>query len=57
MSVEELIVEINIMKQIKHPNIVALFGCNTICEPKLIVMEFAQFGDLENYLKMKFEQV
>ena len=58
ISSEELKSEIDIMKCIgHHPNIIALFGCNTIFEPNFIVMELAQFGDLDKYLQAKLQKV
>ena len=45
------------MKLIDHPNIIALLGCNTIMKPNYIVIEYAEFGDLENYLQKKLEEV
>ena len=54
---EELKLEMEIMKLVDHPHIIALFGCNTIFEPKSMVMEYAQFGDLHDYLLTKLEKV
>ena len=54
---EELKAEIGIMKLVGHPNVIAFFGCNTIFMPYLIVLEYAQFGDLENYLVKKISMV
>ena len=58
ISSDELKLEIDIMKSIDHhPNIIALFGCNTLYAPSFILMELAQFGDLDKYLKAKLEKV
>ena len=58
MRSEELRSEIEIMKLIgHHPSIIALFGCNTVFAPNSIVMELAQFGDLDKYLQDKFNKV
>ena len=45
------------MKLLDHQNVIAFFGCNTIFMPTLIVLEYAQFGDLEKYLVNKIGMV
>ena len=45
------------MKLLAHPNIIALFGCNTVIQPNFIVMEFAEYGDLNKYLEGKIQAV
>ena len=58
ISSDELKLEIDIMKYIgHHPNIIALFGCNTTFKPHMIVMELAEFNDLDRYLQEKIEKV
>ena len=55
---DDLKLEIDIMKSIgQQSNIIAMFGCNTISKPNYIVMELAQYGDLDRYLQKKLEKV
>ncbi|XP_033096730.1 fibroblast growth factor receptor 1-like [Anneissia japonica] len=43
--------ELELMKTFdKHPNIIDLIGCCTIDDPIYIVLEFAPFGNLRDYL-------
>ena len=43
--------EAAILAQFTHPNVVHLVGVVTIGEPMLIVMEFMEFGSLQDYLQ------
>lgn len=45
--------EAELMKQLKHPNIIELFGVCTRVKPLCIVTEFMNVGNLETYLKSK----
>ena len=45
-----LLQEAAIMGQFCHPNIVQLIGLTTLTEPPMIIMEFMDNGDLDNYL-------
>lgn len=48
--------EINIMKTLKHPNIVEILG--VLRDPEiLLVMEFVQHGSLQSYLKINKESL
>ena len=54
----ELIQEAEIMKKINSNHyVVSLFGCNTLQEPYYILLEYAQYGDLKEYLIDKRENV
>jgi epidermal growth factor receptor len=49
---QEFFAEMNLMKEIgKHKNVVSLVGVVTIDQPLLLVVEFAEYGDLKNYLR------
>ncbi|WAR20015.1 FGFR2-like protein, partial [Mya arenaria] len=49
---EDLLAEISLMKRIgSHPNIVSMIGACTMTEPICLVMEYAPYGNLQNFLK------
>ena len=48
---EEFLREMDIMKQINHPNIVNLLGVCTQELPLLIIIEFMHKGNLLDYLR------
>ena len=46
------------MKQIGyHRNVLNLLACCTLTTPMFLVVEFAKYGDLLNYLRQRREQV
>ena len=46
--------EMKLMKEIgHHDNVVSLVGVCTLEEPSLLVVEYADFGDLKNFLRTK----
>ena len=47
--------EINILKRLRHPNIVELFEVKAVAECIFIVMEYCVLGDLSDYLKSQPE--
>ena len=57
-QMQEFLEEIQIMKQIGyHLNILNLLACCTMTSPMFLVVEFANNGDLLNYLRKRREQV
>jgi len=57
-QMHDFLEEIQLMKQIGyHMNIVNLLACCTITNPRFLVVEFAENGDLLNYLRKRREQV
>ncbi|KAL9957968.1 hypothetical protein ACROYT_G034928 [Oculina patagonica] len=55
---QEFLEEIELMKQIGyHRNILNLMACCTITTPMFLVVEFAKYGDLLQYLRKRREQV
>ena len=55
---QEFLAEIRLMKVLgRHPNIVNLLGCCTTGTPKFLVVEYAPYGDLLNYLRRRREHV
>jgi len=48
----DLVSEMEIMKMIgKHPNIINLLGCCTQNGPLYVIMEFALYGNLRDFLR------
>ena len=46
--------EMKLMKQIgRHDNVVSLVGVCTLADPALLVVEYADLGDLKGYLRNK----
>ena len=57
-QIQEFLEEIQLMKQIGyHRNILNLLACCTITNPMFVVVEFAKYGDLLQYLRKRREQV
>ena len=55
---QEFLEEIELMKQIGyHRNILNLLACCTVTVPMFLVVEFAEYGDLRQYLRQRREQV
>ena len=55
---QEFLEEIQLMKQIGyHRNILNLMACCTMATPMFLVVEFAKYGDLLQYLRKRREQV
>ncbi|KAF2099137.1 Pkinase-domain-containing protein [Rhizodiscina lignyota] len=48
---ENLYAEINILKSLQHPHIVALIDCQETDQHMHIVMEFCEMGDLSQFIK------
>ncbi|CAH3159135.1 unnamed protein product [Porites evermanni] len=48
----DLLSEMSLLKQLDpHPHVIRLYGCVTTEERPLVVVEYAQFGDLLGYLR------
>ncbi|EZA58280.1 hypothetical protein DMN91_006513 [Ooceraea biroi] len=54
-NVKDLEREIDIMKNLKHPNIVEVLGVTTASDGDCLVMEFIKHGSLQSYLKINRE--
>ena len=48
---EDFLREASIMKEVRHPNLVTLYGVCTVGEPVLIVTEYMCNGSLLDYLQ------
>ncbi|CAH3159794.1 unnamed protein product [Porites lobata] len=54
---QDFLGEIELMKQIGyHRNVLNLLACCTLTTPMFLVVEFAKYGDLLNYLRQRREQ-
>ena len=51
MKVEDFLREANLMKKLKHKNLVQLIGVCTREAPLCIIMEFMEEGNLLDYLR------
>eukprot|EP00051_Salpingoeca_urceolata_P024587 m.433669 g.433669 ORF g.433669 m.433669 type:complete len:2065 (-) comp20251_c1_seq2:318-6512(-) len=49
----ELLEEAAVMAQFQHPNVVSLLGVVTVGDPTMVVLEFMEFGALNEYLRKK----
>merc|ERR1719361_2039238 len=48
----DLLSEYSFLKEMNHPNVIKLLGaCTTKGGPLCIIMEYAQYGSLRNYLR------
>ncbi|KAF7996198.1 hypothetical protein HCN44_001830 [Aphidius gifuensis] len=48
----DLLSEYQLLKQVQHPNVIKLFGaCTMPGGPVYLIIEFAEFGSLRNYLR------
>ena len=57
-QLEDFIQEVEIMKKLgNHYHVVNMFGSNVTQEPYFIIVEYAQHGDLKEYLKDKKKRV
>ena len=51
-DVEDLLSEYNLLKEVDHPNVIKLLGaCTDRRGPLYLIMEFAKYGSLRNYLR------
>lgn len=49
---QDLMEELNLMLLIpKHPNVVRLLGCCTLCQPICVIVEYCENGDLQGFLR------
>eukprot|EP00035_Acanthoeca_spectabilis_P021746 m.439974 g.439974 ORF g.439974 m.439974 type:complete len:604 (+) comp18449_c0_seq1:201-2012(+) len=53
MGIEEFMQEAQVMKKLKHPNLVTLIGVCSTDMPMLIVTEFIPHGDMLTYLRRR----
>jgi len=53
----EFFQELNLMKRLRHPNLVMLRGAVTASSPYMIVLEFLAGGSLEDWLNRNADQV
>eukprot|EP00038_Savillea_parva_P008563 m.177738 g.177738 ORF g.177738 m.177738 type:complete len:603 (-) comp14407_c0_seq1:150-1958(-) len=53
MGIEEFMQEAQVMKKLKHPNLVTLIGVCSTEMPMLIVTEFVPHGDMLSYLRRR----
>jgi len=53
MSAAEFLEVVEVMKQLKHPNIIKLYGVCTQEKPMCMITEFMNVGNLQAYLKSK----
>nr|XP_033321805.1 proto-oncogene tyrosine-protein kinase receptor Ret isoform X1 [Megalopta genalis] len=48
----DLLSEYQLLKEVQHPNVIRLLGaCTTAGAPVYLIIEFAEFGSLRNYLR------
>ncbi|CAF0895728.1 unnamed protein product [Didymodactylos carnosus] len=53
-EIENLLKELAVMKMVgKHPNIINLFGCCTKGGQVMLIVEYAKYGNLRDYLRCK----
>ena len=51
-DVEDLLSEYNLLKEVDHPNVIKLLGaCTDRRGPLYLIIEFAKYGSLRNYLR------
>ncbi|XP_070543914.1 proto-oncogene tyrosine-protein kinase receptor Ret-like isoform X2 [Ptychodera flava] len=50
-ELRDLITELNLLKQVNHPNVIKLLGCCTQKGPLYVICEFCEHGSLRNYLR------
>eukprot|EP00040_Diaphanoeca_grandis_P037822 m.250226 g.250226 ORF g.250226 m.250226 type:complete len:1589 (-) comp33882_c0_seq9:218-4984(-) len=48
---KEFVNELELMKRLRHPNLVTLFGCVTASEPMSMVLEYLPGGSLEDWIE------
>eukprot|EP00040_Diaphanoeca_grandis_P037820 m.250154 g.250154 ORF g.250154 m.250154 type:complete len:1592 (-) comp33882_c0_seq2:48-4823(-) len=54
---KEFVNELELMKRLRHPNLVTLFGCVTKGEPMSMVLEYLPGGSLEDWLEENAEDL
>ena len=56
LEVQDLLSEYKLLKEVDHPNVIKLLGaCTDRHGPIYLIMEFAKYGSLREYLRMKRE--
>ncbi|KAF2759250.1 kinase-like protein [Pseudovirgaria hyperparasitica] len=54
---DNLVTEINILRSLQHPHIVALIDCQESPKFMNIVMEFCELGDLSNFIRKRHHHI
>ncbi|XP_055955150.1 proto-oncogene tyrosine-protein kinase receptor Ret [Patella vulgata] len=47
----DLMSELNLLKEVDHPNVIRLLGACTKKDPFYVIVEYCEFGSLKNYLR------
>ncbi|KAK6187913.1 hypothetical protein SNE40_005834 [Patella caerulea] len=47
----DLMSELNLLKEVDHPNVIRLLGACTKRDPFYVIVEYCEFGSLKNYLR------